>query len=116
MLHKSHRLTDSEGFIAAVRKGRRAASRTLVLHAQLDYPAGAESEGDVRVGFVVNKAVGTAVTRNRVKRRLRHQARELLDAVPGTAVLVVRALPAAATASATELRADLERCLQRVMR
>ena len=25
-----------------------------------------------RVGFVVSKAVGTAVTRNRVKRRLRH--------------------------------------------
>lgn len=50
-----------------------------------------------RVGFVVSKAVGGAVERNRVKRRLRHLvARELA----GTAVardVVVRALPAASS-------------------
>ena len=49
-----------------------------------------------RVGFVVSKAVGNAVVRNRVKRRLRHLTREHLPALaglPGSAVLVVRALP-----------------------
>ena len=57
-----------------------------------------------RVGFVVSKAVGNAVTRNRVKRRLRHLARERLDvAARRAAVLVVRALPAAAAASYAEL-------------
>lgn len=66
------------------------------------------------MGFVVSKAVGPAVTRNRVKRRLRHQARELLLAAPGPAVFVVRALPAAAEATSDELRADLERCFKRV--
>lgn len=78
-----------------------------------------EDARPVRVGFVVSKAVGTAVTRNRVKRRLRHLARELLSTsetrLPGSAVLVVRALPAAADADYEELREDLARCLRRVM-
>ena len=71
-----------------------------------------------RVGFVVSKAVGNAVVRNRVKRRLRHLAGEQLgrlEALPGSAMLVVRALPAAATASHAELGADLSRCLDRTL-
>jgi ribonuclease P protein component len=64
---------------------------------------------------VVSRAIGNAVIRNRVKRRLRHLAREHVSSLPGTAVLVVRALPAAATASYQELGADLERCLDRVL-
>jgi ribonuclease P protein component len=68
------------------------------------------------VGFVVSKAVGNAVTRNRVKRRLRHLAREHVSSLPASAVLVVRALPAAAEASSAELGADLGRSLRRVCR
>ena len=69
-----------------------------------------------RVGFVVSKAVGNAVVRNRVKRRLRHLAREHVSSLPGSAVLVVRALPDAAAAAYPELGADLTRCLERVLR
>jgi len=97
-----------------VRQGRRSASRNLVVHLLLE-----ESEQRAtRVGFVVSKAVGPAVVRNRVKRRLRHQAREQLSSLerlPGSAVLVVRALPAAATATSAELGRDLARCLHRVV-
>lgn len=50
-----------------------------------------------RVGFVVSKAVGNAVTRNRVKRRLRHLCRPLVEELEDGTVVVVRALPAAAT-------------------
>ncbi|MDH2412797.1 ribonuclease P protein component [Nocardioides sp. CER19] len=113
MLARAHRLTDAADFASAVRGGRRAGSRTLVLHLE-----SLEGEGPVRVGFVVSKAVGPAVTRNRVKRRLRHLAREQLSVtetpLPGSAVLVVRALPAAAGADYEELRADLARCWERV--
>lgn len=79
--------------------------------------AGAAS-GPVEVGFTVSKAVGNAVTRNRVKRRLRHLTREHLQALeelPGRAALVVRALPAAAETSYAGLGADLARSLDRVM-
>lgn len=68
-----------------------------------------------RVGFVVSKAVGTAVVRNRVKRRLRHAMRERMDLLPAGSLLVVRAQTPAATTSYPELVADLDRCLQRVV-
>ncbi len=67
-----------------------------------------------QVGFVVSKAVGNAVTRNRVKRRLRHLFRELPWALPVSGVLVVRALPASAEAEYSGLRADLSHCLARL--
>ena len=73
-----------------------------------------DGEGPARIGFVVSKAVGNSVVRNRVQRRLRHLAREHLASLPGSAVLVVRALPAAAAASGAELGADLARSLERV--
>lgn len=110
MLSSAHRLTDGASFRAATRKGRRSGARTVVVHLASD----ASLADSPRVGFVVSKAVGNAVTRNRVKRRLRHLAREHVSSLPGSAVLVVRALPAAATASYAELGADLERCLGRV--
>ena len=67
------------------------------------------------VGFVVSRSVGGAVTRNRVRRRLRHLVRERLDALPGNSLVVVRALPAAAEASYRDLGDDLDRCLDRVV-
>ena len=110
MLSSAHRLTDGASFREAVRRGRRSGTRTVVVH----LASAPSADGVPRVGFVVSKAVGNAVTRNRVKRRLRHLAREHVSSLPGSAVLVVRALPAAAAASSAELGADLARCLRRV--
>jgi ribonuclease P protein component len=107
VLAREHRLTSSESFRQTVRSGSRAGSRTLVVH--LVTP----DEGVLQIGFVVSKAVGNAVVRNRVKRRLRHVTRERLSTLPGSCMLVVRALPAAADASYAELGADLDRCLRR---
>ena len=114
MLSAVHRLTDSDGFRRAVRKGRRAGCSTMVLHLWVDPDA---EPGPVQVGFTVSKAVGNAATRNRVKRRLRHLTREhlpALEGLPGRAALVVRALPASAEASYAALGADLGRTLDRV--
>ena len=68
-----------------------------------------------RVGFVVSSAVGNAVQRNRIKRRLRHLTRPLVADL-GTRHLhvVVRALPAAASGEndlAADLRSAWDRCL-----
>lgn len=72
-----------------------------------------------RAGLVVSKAVGNAVVRNRVKRRLRHQVAPLLQTLPTGTSVVLRALPPAAQCTsaelAEELRAGLARCLSRTM-
>ena len=61
---------------------------------------------------MVSRAVGNAVIRNRVRRRLRELVRR--EVLPGGSLVVIRALPAAAGASYEELRRDLARCLTRV--
>jgi ribonuclease P protein component len=109
VLPRTHRLTSSADFRRATREGRRAGSHTLVVHLAVG-----DEPGPARVGFVVSKAVGNAVVRNRVQRRLRHLAREHLTSLPGSTVLVIRALPASAEASYPELGDDLSRCLGRV--
>ncbi|MGA8255865.1 MAG: ribonuclease P protein component [Nocardioides sp.] len=108
MLSAAHRLTDAASFRETTRRGRRASARTLVVHLQTS-----DVGGPARIGFVVSRAVGNSVVRNRVQRRLRHAMRAGLSTLPGASVLVVRALPAAATASYRELETDLQRCLDR---
>ncbi|WP_110240424.1 ribonuclease P protein component [Nocardioides gilvus] len=102
MLPRSARLTESERFRLAVRRGTRAGSRALVLHWLPSDDVDAS-----QVGFVVSKAVGNAVVRNRVKRQLRHLTREHLTELPGRGVLVVRANPSAARVSRVDLERDL---------
>jgi ribonuclease P protein component len=68
-----------------------------------------------RVGFVVSKAVGGAVVRNRVKRRLRAQMAARLDRLPTGSDLVVRANPLAAQAISADLGRDLDGLLERLL-
>ena len=108
MLAAAQRLRRSTDFAAAIRGGRRAGRGTVVVHLFLEEPAQAST---ARAGFVVSKAVGNAVVRNRVRRRLRHLVRPLLAGLPDGAILVVRALPAAASASFAALGTDLDGAL-----
>jgi ribonuclease P protein component len=68
----------------------------------------------VRVGLVVGKTVGNAVTRNTIKRRLRHLAAAQLADTPAGTDVVVRALPRAAT-EPEEVRQDLPAAWSRVL-
>ena len=108
MLAAAQRMRRSADFAATIRGGRRAGRGTVVVHLLLDEPAPAST---ARAGFVVSKAVGNAVVRNQVRRRLRHLVRPLLGELPEGTSLVVRALPAAAEASFATLGADLEAAL-----
>ncbi|MDX6234908.1 MAG: ribonuclease protein component [Nocardioidaceae bacterium] len=110
MLPADQRLTRPLSFRHAVKAGRRAGGRALVTHLAAAEPA---TGARPRVGFVVGKAVGPAVIRNKVKRRLRHAARDRIALLPPDALLVVRAQPAASAASYQELVIDLDRCLVR---
>jgi len=110
-----HRLRRRRDFGVATRRGRRAGSATLVAHLALpatDAPVTVASPP--QVGFVVSAAVGPAVVRNRVRRRLRHLAADQLRRLPDGALLVLRALPAAAAASSAQLGADLVSVLERL--
>lgn len=82
---------------------------------------GKNETGGVRVGYTVTTQCGNAVARNRIKRRLRALARELLPAYarPGhDYVFIARAdaKPNAADADFTALRASMEDTLQRSAR
>jgi ribonuclease P protein component len=120
VLPTENRLRRREDFAAAVRRGRRAGRPLLVVHLRSNSSSSDphEAGGDVppaRAGFVVSKAVGNAVVRNRVKRRLRHLVRERLAALPPGSLVVVRALPGAGEADHDELVRDLDAAFRRLL-
>ncbi|MER7114859.1 ribonuclease P protein component [Saccharomonospora azurea] len=108
MLPADARLRRSDEFRAVMRGGVRTGRRRLVLHALV------EPGQPRKAGFVVSKAVGNSVVRHRVTRRLRHLVAQRLGTLPEGSALVVRALPAAATATSAELGADLDAALRRL--
>ena len=95
-------------FERAVRRGARGGRESLVVHLVTETDPG---PGPV-VGLVVSKGIGNAVTRNRVKRRLRALVRERLDVLPVGAGIVVRALPPAAERPYAALGEDLDGALK----
>ena len=86
-MKRANRLSRSRDFDAVYRKGRSVSSRYLVLYW---FPQ--EEPGAPRFGFSVPRAVGGAVERNRIKRRLRELWHERLERVPAGQdyVLIVR--------------------------
>ena len=89
-MHRRHRLSRSRDFDAVYRHGRSVSTRYLVLY-WFPREDGAPAAG-ARLGLAVPKAVGTAVVRNRIKRRLREAFRARLPELPQDQdyVLVVR--------------------------
>jgi ribonuclease P protein component len=121
VLPARHRLRTATDFSATVRGagGARSGGRLLVVHARYAAPADADDrpvDHPVRVGFVVSKAVGGAVIRNRTKRVLRHLVAARLTRIPDGCDLVVRANPAAGGATTPALAAELDRALDAVLR
>ena len=115
MLATAQRLRRRGEFAAAVRGGRRAGRGVIVVHLTTPDPGTVPARAP-RAGFVVSKAVGGAVDRNRVKRRLRHLLRSRLSALPPGSDLVVRTQPGAADRSSTELAVDLDAALDAALR
>jgi ribonuclease P protein component len=144
VLPRSLRMRSSKDFRWTTRRGLRVSRPTLVVHAARIPDNGlvrrnAPGRTGPRIGFVVNGAVGNAVTRNRVKRRLRHLAAAHVADTPGgtgpeaigpeaigletigpetigpeTIGIVVRALPRAAT-DPVELPTDFESAWHEVL-
>lgn len=77
----------------------------------------ARQQDAIRVGFTASRKVGSAVARNRAKRRLRALAAELLPALgkPGTDYVLI-GRPATVSRPFDLLRQDLEQAVQAVER
>ena len=103
-MERRYRLQKNKAFQYVYHRGRSAACRDLVMLV-------AKGRG-MKVGFSVSKKVGNAVTRNKVKRRLRECFRPYLgDVKSGLYVVVAR--PSAATASFSSLQKDVRYLLKK---
>jgi ribonuclease P protein component len=118
VLPQQSRMRRPEDFRRALRTGRRVGGSVLAGHLLLaaGTPGAVRSGDPAKVGFVVSRAVGSAVVRNRVKRRLRELMRGRLASLPRGCLLVLRAHPAAATARQADLAADLDLVIGRLLR
>lgn len=94
-----------------VRTGRRVGGAICITHAVLRAPG-----EPARFGFIISKAVGNAVTRNLVRRRMKTVADRRLRLGFSGFDVVFRALPASASASFAELEREMNRALDRVQR
>jgi ribonuclease P protein component len=109
VLPSPSRLRDPVDFRDTLRQGVRCGRASVVVHARRVDGA------PWRAGFIVSKAVGNAVNRNRVKRRLRHLAAAALPSAPFGVDVVVRALPAARTGVLPgDFREAVTTCLERL--
>ena len=116
MLPAESRMRRRRDFIAAVRRGSRSGRKLLTGHLLVPAAGAAGEDCPPRAGFVVSRAVGIAVVRNRVRRRLRVLVREYLSSLPRGSLLVVRAHPQAATASQADLAAELDLVMSTLVR
>ncbi|MCB0949964.1 MAG: ribonuclease P protein component [Mycobacterium sp.] len=110
MLPAQHRMTRSTEFGITVSQGTRAAQPDLVVYTLSDQAG----EPGPRIGLVVSKAVGNAVQRHRVSRRLRHAARNVLKDLNPADRVVIRALPSSRHAISPRLEQELRTALQRI--
>lgn len=128
MLPADARIRRSRDFSSTLKRGRRAARGGVVVHwasaprrregdetatPPSTTPSDAEISDTARAGFVVSKAVGNAVVRNKVKRRLRHAVAEQMRSWPAGTDVVVRATPKAAARDFAELSRDLAEAVAR---
>lgn len=121
MLPPQHKLQASSDFARVVKSGTRKPAGTVLVYLHQNAPhqqpnPAALSRTDIRhggprLGLIVGKKVGNAVTRHQVSRRLRHIFASLVPQLPSDCDIVIRALPSAATASSSVLRKHVVKAL-----
>ncbi|WP_062070503.1 ribonuclease P protein component [Demequina sediminicola] len=103
-------MSSAADFQSVMRRGTKSGRSTVVVYIKQTGNASSMA------GFAVSKAVGGAVIRNRVKRRLRAIMATLLPTLPQGTSVVVRALPASASVDYQGLYSDVHGALRSAMR
>jgi ribonuclease P protein component len=107
-MKRAYRLRRPEQFRRARREGRSFSSPLLTLNV---VPG---RRRRTRCGFVVGKQIGTAVRRNRAKRRVREAVRLLIPQIsPGYDIVFVVRSPDLVTAPFAAIRQVVEQLLRR---
>ena len=127
MLSQENRLHRSSDFRRVVRTGvkvnygrvvfyaaRQDSDKERAAHVARSAPHTQTSGNPPRVGLIVSKAVGNAVVRHQLSRRLRHTCRELIPSMPIGVDIVIRALPGAQLVPSRCLENWLAECLHRI--
>lgn len=108
---RQHRVTRGADYRFVSRTGRRVGGAYCITHAVLRTP-----EDPARFGFIISKAVGNAVTRNLIRRRMKTVVeRRIQQGITGVDV-VFRALPAVTSASFEELEEEMNRGIDRALK
>ena len=102
MLAQANRLVSADDYRVALRRGKRIALENTVVSI-----VGTEASNPARVGFIVTRKVGNAVKRNRVRRRMKAIAWELVDGGLSGRDVIIRALPGSAQAEWATLREEI---------
>ena len=108
MLKRANRVVRGDDFRTTVRKGRRVGTPHALL-----YIARTDSGDPTRIGLIVAKTVGNAVTRNLVTRRLRSIGHDVVLAQPTGTDLIIRALPGSPGVTWTTLQSEILAGLER---
>jgi ribonuclease P protein component len=117
MLPAVHRMQRSGDFLKTVRQGSRAGGPLLVAHMWQQGATDSAAElPPARVGLIVSRGVGGAVTRTRVKRRLRAQVAAHLSYLPAGSLWVFRAQNSCAAASSDQLGRSVQGLIERGLR
>jgi ribonuclease P protein component len=116
VLAKKHRITRGADYRSTVRRGARFNEASTIAYVRFN-----RDSDVVRFGFIVSKSVGNAVVRNRVRRRLKAAAYDLLPRLSPTADagagidVVIRALPASAHLTWANLHGEVSRATDRFL-
>jgi ribonuclease P protein component len=109
LLARANRLRRADDYRNVVRRGKRVRTPHAVIYSL------AAPEPDVaRFGFIVSRAVGNAVTRNLVRRRLKAASRGMLGALPSGTDIVIRATPGADQVTWAALQEELSSGMNRM--
>jgi ribonuclease P protein component len=114
-VQRRHRLSRSRDFDTVYRQGASVSTRYVTLHW---FSREEDTDGEPRLGLAVPRAVGPAVTRNRVKRVLREAWKDVLADVPPGRDYVLVARPGLAEPAAARghdwLKSELFEALAKV--
>ncbi|MEX1080119.1 MAG: ribonuclease P protein component [Homoserinimonas sp.] len=107
VLARANRLVRAEDYRNTVRRGRRTGTGNTVV-----YVIQRRDAVVPRFGFIVSRAVGNAVARNLIRRRLKSVAHSLLGSVTTDTDIVIRALPGSRNVRWADLRNEVAVALE----